>query len=220
MHFIIIGPEDIKLHLAGIKEKGADEVILIDTGIEKKKKDLLRALESFGILARVIQSHNNAPIVSYPALFNALTSEPVEFFGYDVSVIINYSTGNPELYVALMDYLQMEYYKHHQRNSGSPASLSRMIVCKEENATLCCRYFPVWDFTDSTHNAIIGNLISSSKPFDRKQLLGRLELQGIEIGEESFRKDIRDVKNHISRAPNYVEETKHKAPKFGLSYKK
>jgi hypothetical protein len=213
-HFVVVGEEDPQCHLASIKEKGAEEVIVIDTGLSNKDS-LTKSLHNFGIPYRLIKTKNDQPITKYSELLEALHAETdSSFFGYDVSIIVNCSTGNSELVLGVMDFLLMQFFMHHHSNNDSPASLSRMILHKDKK-TFKCRYYPVWNFSEPVHNAIMGNLMTGEK-LNRKELQKRLEVQGLEIGSESFRKEMRKLMIHISRAPNFKEDTRNKAPKIGL----
>ena len=202
-HFICVGKESVKLHIAGLPKFRADETVLFTGKRNVKTQQIIENLEEMGVAYRIIFIRPG-----YLDSYVKANDEATVSFTDDSCVAINTSTGSKIMVGAIEDAVRIQLYSFHKRVNEASASAFRYIIKFKSGKRLRFEIAPIWNSHAFLHNDIFEILVEADQPITLDQIYRALvDRLGDEApGWEAFRKIFREFKRWFKNLPCYVEK--------------
>jgi len=211
IHFIVIGKQESRCHLAGIPRLKASEVVLFCCKDNiKKAKQIAKNLMETGVEYRIVLIKNE-----YLDAYKKASEEAAASFTDDSCIILNMSTGPPIVLLAIEDAVRIQLYFFDKRTHGTAiCSALRFIVRGKRK--LKFEVAPIWNFYRDDYNHIFEVLAETPEPISLKKIYQIISDFKPDIGGyEAFRKTFREFKRLFQNVPCF-KEVVEKSPKYKI----
>ena len=208
IHFVPVGSNSIKLHLAGLARYKADEVVLFSRKGDSKVEAIVDSLRKIGMSYRVAIVGRG-----YIDPYRKANEEAAAYLTDDTSLGINMSTGSDMLAGAVEDGVRIQLNNLHQVNEYADCAAYRYYILVDKGVRF--EVAPLWNSFLYLHNDILEVLADSPEALSVNEILDAVrELNPNDaLGFEAFRKVFRTYKRWFGRNPCFKEKLQ-KAPKY------